>query len=71
MNLRQKVAVGVLDVLVLVELCVSIYFANRSFEDFTGVFFSYFFSMVIPTLIIAGIVIKRLRPPDPDPGPGS
>ena len=71
MNFRQKVVVGVLDVLVLVELSVSIYFANRSSGDFTGEFLTYFFSMVIPTLILARIVFKSLRSQDPDPGAGT
>ncbi len=71
MNFRQKVAVGILDILILAELSASIYFANRSSEDFTGVFFTYFFSMVIPTLILARIVIKRLRSQDPEPGAGT
>jgi hypothetical protein len=67
MNFRQKVAVAGLDVLVIVELTVSIYFANQHPQDFTAFFFQIFFSLVIPTLILARFVIKGLRSKEPDP----
>ena len=67
MNFRQKVAVAVLDVLVIVELTVSIYFAKQNPEDFASVFFLMFFSLVIPTLIVARFVIRGLRSKEPDP----
>lgn len=60
MNVRQKVGVAVLDVVVLIELAVSIYFANRNPEDFASVFFLMFFSLLIPTLVLARFVIKGL-----------
>jgi len=69
MNFRQKVGVAVLDVLVLVELAVSIYFANRNPADFASVFFLMFFSLLIPTLIVARFVIKGLRTKEPDAEP--
>ena len=61
MNYRQKVTVVVLDVLIIVQLCVSIIVANQDIENFNPVFFKYFFSMVIPTLIIAKIAVKKFR----------
>ena len=67
MNFRQKVGVAVLDVAVLVELAVSIYFANRNPEEFASVFFLMFFSLLIPTLIVARFVIKGLRSKEPAP----
>jgi len=65
MNFRQKVGVAILDVIVLVELTVSIYFANRNPAEFASVFFLMFFSLLIPTLILARFVIKGLRSPEP------
>ncbi len=65
MNFRQKVGVAILDVIILVELAVSIYFANRNPAEFASVFFLMFFSLLIPTLILARFVIKGLRSPEP------
>jgi len=65
MNFRQKVGVAILDVIILVELAVSIYFANRNPGDFASVFFLMFFSLLVPTLILARFVIKGLRSPEP------
>ncbi len=65
MNFRQKVGVAILDVIILVELTVSIYFANRNPAEFASVFFLMFFSLLIPTLILARFVIKGLRSPEP------
>ena len=63
MNGRQWMVVIVLDVLVLVELVISVYAAGLHQDDFTLVFMKRFFGMLIPTLII-GICVKRfLRQP--------
>jgi hypothetical protein len=59
MNIEQKIAVGVIDVIVLAELCVSLYLANKDLENFTPLFFKYFFMLLIPTLILAWIFIKK------------
>lgn len=67
MNFRQKVAIAVLDVLVILELCVSIYFAKQKAGDFAGDFFLIFFSLLVPTLILARFVFKGLRSEGPDP----
>jgi hypothetical protein len=61
MNFRQKVAVAILDVLVIAELCVSMYIASQDPENLTPVFMKNFLSMVIPTLLLAWVIIKRLR----------
>lgn len=63
MNIHQKITVAVLDILILVELCASIYIANLYPESFTPAFFKSFFSMLLPTLVVATIVVKRLRSP--------
>jgi hypothetical protein len=61
MNIRQKIGVAVLDVLILIELGISIYKANQTPDLFTPIFLKTFFVLLIPTLILARIVIKRLR----------
>ena len=66
MNLQQKIAVAVMDVALLVELCISMYFAQKNPENFTPVFFKYFLIMVIPTLVLAMIVVKILRSREPE-----
>ena len=66
MNLRQKIAVVVVDILVLVELCISIYFANLDADNFTPVFLKAFLGMLIPTLIAAKLVIRKVRSGEPE-----
>jgi hypothetical protein len=66
MNFRQKIAVVVVDILVLVELCISIYFANLNADNFTPVFLKVFMGMLIPTLIAAKLVIRRVRSGEPE-----
>jgi hypothetical protein len=60
MNVRQKIAVGITDIVILVELCVSLYISSNDPENYSSVFFKYFFTMLIPTLVFARISIKRL-----------
>jgi hypothetical protein len=68
MNTRQKIGVIALDVLVLIELVISIYRANQTPDLFTPIFMKTFFVLIIPTLILAWIVIKRLRTIESSPG---
>ncbi len=67
MNFRQKVAVGILDVVIIAEVCVSIYMGNRDPENLTPVFMKTFFILVIPTLILGRVIIKRMRTPETEP----
>lgn len=67
MNVRQKIAIGVVDVLVIAELCVSMYLASQDQANFNAVFFKSFVVMLVPTLIAARIAVKRLRSADPEP----
>ena len=62
MNLQQKVVVVVMDFLLIAELAISIYFANHDPEFFTPIFMKYFLTMAIPTLVLARVFVKRLRP---------
>lgn len=59
---RQWLLVIVMDVLVLGELCVAMYLAVASAEDFTATFIKAFFGMLIPTLVIGVLAKRRLRP---------
>ncbi|MFH1595058.1 MAG: hypothetical protein ABIG94_01625 [Pseudomonadota bacterium] len=69
MNFPQKVAVAITDVAVIAELALSIYLANQDPMNFTEVFFKNFLWMVIPTLILAWIVIKKMRTEEPPEAP--
>jgi flagellar biosynthesis protein FliQ len=66
MNFRQKVAVAILDIAVIVELCVSMYLATHDPDNLTPVFLKSFLTMVIPTLLLGRVVIKRLGSKEPD-----
>ena len=66
MNMNQKIAVAVADVAVLVEMCVSVFMANGAGEDFTPIFFKLFFSMLLPTVFVAWIVVRKLRSENPE-----
>ena len=59
---RQWLLIIVMDVLVLGELCVAMYLAVASAEDFTATFIKAFFGMLIPTLVIGALAKRRLRP---------
>ncbi len=61
MNFHQKIAVGVTDVLVIGELCVSMYFAGQDPENLTPIFLKNFLCMLVPTLLLAKVTITRLR----------
>ena len=66
MNFRQKVAVAILDVVVIAELFVSMYLATREPDNLTLVFLKSFLTMVVPTLLLGKVVIGRLRSREPD-----
>lgn len=61
MNTRQKIAL-VVNLLILAELCISMYLAGKDPDNFTSVFFKFFLGMLIPTLILASFIIKRIVP---------
>ncbi len=62
MTRRQKIIhLVVIDVLVLVELCVAMYLANVYKENFTPVFAGVFFGLVIPTMLVSRLIIRRLE----------
>ena len=55
------VLVIAVNVAVLVELCVAMYLAASSPDDFTATFMKAFFGMLIPTLVISILGKRRLR----------
>ena len=59
---RHWILVIAMNVLVLSELCLSMYLAVSSTEDFTATFIKVFFGMLIPTLVIGALAKRRLRP---------
>ncbi len=60
MNLQQKIVVGIVDIAVLAELSGSLYIANQDIDNLSSVFFKYFFMMLIPTLVLAVLFLRRL-----------
>ncbi len=68
MNLRQKIAVILTDILLIAEICISMYLSSQEApENLTPMFIKSFALMCVPTLVIAKITIKRLRSPEPFP----
>ena len=64
MNFHQKIAVGITDIAIIMELSLSLYLSNLDPDNFTSLFVKYFFIMLIPTLILAKIFIRRLGAKD-------
>jgi hypothetical protein len=58
---RQWLLVIVMNLLVLTELCVSMYLAAADPDDFTATFIKAFFGMLIPTLVIGLLTKRRMR----------
>jgi hypothetical protein len=61
MNVTQKIIIVVMDVLLLLELCISMYLAHPQPDAFTAVFVKSFLMMCVPTLIVTKILVSRLR----------
>jgi hypothetical protein len=56
------IRVVIVNILVLAELCAAMYMANQNPEEFTPTFFKVFFSLLAPTLILAAISKRFVRP---------
>ena len=61
MNRKQKIALVVIDVLILAELMISIFLGYRDPENITAVFLKTYLPAVIVTVVIGRMFIKRLR----------
>lgn len=57
-DIRQKLLALVINLLVLAELFIAIYYASGDPNEFTPRVFSMFFSLLLPTLIL-GWLVKR------------
>ena len=56
----RVVAIVVLDIAMLIELAVAMYFANQRHSDFTVVFLKTFFGLLIPTLLLWRQGVKKI-----------
>ena len=61
LNFRQKIVVITLDALLLVELCIAMYFANLAPEAFTPTFVKTFFSLLLPTVLTGLFFLRRFK----------
>ena len=61
MNIKQKLIVFIMDVLLLAELGVSIYFAYRDPENLTIVFLKIYVPALVVTIVTARLMLKRFR----------
>ncbi len=61
LNLGQKLVIITLDVLLLVELCIAMYFANLAQDAFTPTFVKTFFSLLLPTVLTGLFFLRRLK----------
>ncbi|MDL2275505.1 hypothetical protein LJC22_05225 [Desulfosarcina sp. OttesenSCG-928-G10] len=59
-DIRQKLFAVFINVLVIGELSVSMYFAHQAAARFTPVFFKIFFCLLLPTLVFAYIGRRAL-----------
>ncbi len=64
-NRGQKLVVAVMDVLLLVELTVSIFLGQQDPENMTVIFLGTFIPMALVTLIVSRIIIGRMRDKSP------
>lgn len=66
MNNRQKIALLIVNLVLVVELCYSMYLCSKDPENLTSIFFKWFFLVMIPTFIVGRFVVKRLRSKEPE-----
>ena len=61
MNKRQKIALLIVNLVLIIELILSVSIASRDPENLTPVFLQFFIFLIIPTFIIGRFIVKRLR----------
>jgi hypothetical protein len=61
MNLKQKFVVIIMDVLLLVELGISIYLGYRNPENLTIVFLKTYVPALIVTVVAARVMLRYFR----------
>ncbi|MBN2140834.1 MAG: hypothetical protein PHV85_08690 [Desulfovibrionaceae bacterium] len=58
-NLKQKIVIVCMDVLLLAELCLSIYLGYHDKENITLIFLRTFVPLCLATVVCARILIRR------------
>lgn len=61
LNVKQKLVVVIMNVLILAELTVSIIIGKHDPENIAVLFMSIFIPLVVITLIAARIIIRKLQ----------
>ncbi len=61
MNTLQKIAVVIIDILLLAAVAVAIGTANQHPDEFTPMFFKVFLALFIPILGLGILTVKKLR----------
>lgn len=64
MNLKQRIVIIIMDMLLLAELAVSIYLGFRQPDNLTPVFLRTYIPAMLVTVILARICFVRLRSPE-------
>lgn len=74
---KRLILVGIADVLVIAQLCISMFVAHDK-PDMTSTFMTWFFAMFVPTLVATIIGLRVLRkkygsllPPLPEVAPAA
>lgn len=66
LNFRQKIAVIVMDILLLAELTGCIYFGHQFKDDMTGFFLRTFIPLALITVIASRIAIRKMHIAEPE-----
>ncbi len=61
LNLKQVIVVILMNLFLLAELTFSIYLGHRNQESMAAVFLTAFIPMVIATLLITRLLMKRMK----------
>jgi ammonia channel protein AmtB len=62
LSMPHLIRMIVINTLVLVELCIALYYAAQHPDEITPVFFKVLFAMLIPTLILGAYSKRWIRP---------
>ncbi|MFH0728176.1 MAG: hypothetical protein V2B19_17770 [Pseudomonadota bacterium] len=66
MNMKQRIVVIIADIVLLAALTYSIYIAQQTPQEIAFAFMKAFIPMVIVTLVLGRIFIKKFRTADAD-----
>ena len=67
LNARQKFVVVLMDLMLLAELCLSVYLGQQNPEEITMIFLKTFVPAVVLTVFAARTAIRHLGDSDADP----